>query len=267
MRPLEIVNMLVALFLATWLVACAPPRLATSLETAVPYPLPTERPFLSYPSGPPPPPTGAAPRLLPTLDPSRVTVQPTWTPIPGASPTPTMTPIVPLTPQPLDVVTPSPTWQTYRNTDLGFSFDYPSNWHIEGPTKLRQPPAPLGVTIAVWNYNIKAIQKTDKTADQLKIEINIAPDFGQYESIENWFAQSKQRDSAYPGVVYSPEKHITVSGLPALRWSVTAPTVPQGNDLTAFGYDTWLYVISGYPSTSKYRTVLDRLIASATVHN
>lgn len=81
---------------------------------------------------PPPPPTGTVIWSLPTPDPAQLENAPV-APLPPDHPTPE--PIIepettPLVFPSVNAVPPSGVYKTYTDPVVGFSFEYPDNWHI-----------------------------------------------------------------------------------------------------------------------------------------
>lgn len=187
-------------------------------------------------------PTGVVPPDVPTLEPTKEidSVVPTFAP--------------------LNVVVPSEEWITYEDLILGFSFEYPKNWHIDGPERMKKGNR---VSITVRNYD-DVMTKEDKTADQLKIDITALDLPDSISSLDDWVA--KYRDPNIVGldssVSLTPVENVEINGVPAVRWTQTAEMIPQGNLVVGFVKDKKLYVISGYPATSKYVSAFDRLIYS-----
>ncbi len=176
-------------------------------------------------------------------------------------PTRTPTPVLAAMPT-LDPVTPDTDWKTYTDPDFHFSFQYPSNWQVETPKGPRSPNAPEGMDITIRNYT-EVETKGDKTTDQLKIEVSLSP--MPSTTLEDWFAEQKGQAVSGSGITYMPEEHIIVNGVPAIRWMVKAPMVPQGNQLVALNKGIWHYQLSAYPATSKYISVFDRVVNSLEI--
>lgn len=219
---------------------------------------------IDFEEGPPPPgtPTGEPPPRLPTPDRTRLMRAPTGVvppDVPTLEPTKEIDSVVP-TFAPLNAVAPSGEWITYKDLNLGFSFDYPKNWHVDGPEKMNKGNR---VSITVRNYD-DVMTKEDKTVDQLKIDIEALDLPDSMSTLDDWV--TKYRDPNIVGlessVSLTPIEMLEVNGVPAVRWIQTAEMIPQGNIIVGFVKDNKLYVISGYPATSNYISTFDRLISS-----
>jgi hypothetical protein len=217
------------------------------------------------PTNPPPTP-GTLPPKRATFDISQLGKLPTRALAPGETPpstdprNPNVTYVAPTIPS-VNPVTPSDTWITYTDPNFGFSFQYPSNWHIDAPMKPLSPSLGGGIGITIQNYD-EVIQKGDKTPDQLKIEIGISPVPAQYTTLDDWVAQEKQATASEPDISYSSVEHLLVDNTSAIRWTVRAPMMPQGQIRVAFQKGQRLYTIDTYPATSKQLSALDRIVSS-----
>lgn len=219
---------------------------------------------IDFEQGPPPPgtPTGEPPPRLPIPDRTQLMRAPT-----GVVPAdvPTLEPIeeidsVPPTFAPLNAVAPSDKWVTYEDSNLGFSFEYPQNWVLDGPERMKKGNR---VSITVRNYD-DVMTKGDKTVEQLKIDISVLDLPEPMSNLNDWV--TKYRDPNVAGldaaVSLTPIENMNINGVPAVRWIQTAPMIPQGNIIVGFVKDKKLGVVSAYPATSKYVSALDRIISS-----
>ncbi len=219
---------------------------------------------ISFEEGPPPPgtPTGELPTRLPTLSREQLDELPTAVvppDVPTLEPTKDIDSVAP-TLAPIIGLAPGEEWVTYKDSSLGFSFEYPQNWHIDGPEKMNKGSR---VSITVRNYD-DVMTKADKTVDQLKIDIEARDLPDSMSNLDDWV--SKYRDPNIAGLESSfsltPIKNLEVNGVPGVRWVQTAEMIPQGNVIVGFVKGKKLYVLSAYPATSKYVSTFDRIIAS-----
>ncbi len=251
-------------------VGCAAPQRQGAAATANATPIQSPLPPYPPPSSPAPtatatvnpmqPPTGIPPAPLPTLDASRVTWVPTRTPVPGTA-TPTATTIVIPTQVPWTLVTPSAQWQTYSDPGFNFSFEYPANWYIDLPSGPHSPSLPEGTEITIRNFDNSVMRKGTPPSGYLAIQITLLPEFTQSGTIENWLAQQKQQVASMPEISYSPTEGLTVSNVPALRYTITAPMSPDGVIQVALGKGKWIYLISAYPANSPTIHIFHSVVA------
>lgn len=244
----------------------AAPGVTSVPSSLPPYPPPPSSPVPTWTPFAPLPPTGSPPAPLPTLDPSRVTWVPTRTPDPQATQTPTPKPFVMPTVS-WTIMTPSATWTTYREPDLGFSFQYPSDWLLEAPTTSRPPEqvATMGTGISLRNFIVGGVPKGNSVPpDAVTISIHAFRELEQYGTVENWITQRAQ---SAPGTTYSPSQQIKVGGIPALRWIATQQSNPI--DITSIvivlGKEKWIYKVDVWPATSTHISAFERLISTLQI--
>jgi hypothetical protein len=214
------------------------------------------------PTGPPAPPPSTPTRQPPTPTGPRPTPLPlpTLEPLP---PTPTWVPIVFPTEPPTNLVTPVGNWLTYRNLDIGFSFEYPANWQIQAPDQSCRPLNPTGTSIEVRNYNVNtAVEKGLLLPQMLRVRIGVGPYFAQYGTVDQWALQLRHDGTPSPDVSFSPIEHLSVSGLPAVRWTVKAPLAPEGSVEVLTGKGIWSFYITAYPASSQQLATFDRIVSS-----
>lgn len=220
---------------------------------------------IDYEQGPPPPPppTGTVIWSLPTPDPLQLENAPV-APLPPDHPTPELIiepETTPLVFPPVNAVPPSGEYKTYTDPVLGFSFEYPDNWHL-----LQSPSSELrngkGFVITIQNYDI-VDQKGDKTSEQLKIEFAVTAQ-DQFSSLEEWIDSSRKSIQAAsdPGYSLTSIERMEIAGVPAVRWTLTAPMSPQGAVVVGFRKDERTYILWTYPATSKYIASLDEIVSS-----
>jgi len=219
---------------------------------------------IDFEQGPPPPgtPTGELPTRLSTLSREQLDKLPTAVvppDVPTLEPTKDIDSVAP-TLAPINAVAPSDKWVTYNDPNLGFSFEYPQNWHIDGPERMNKGNQ---VSITVRNYD-DVMTKAGKTVDQLKIDIDARDLPDSMSNLDDWV--SKYRDPNIAGSESSfsltPIESLEVNGVPGVRWMQTAEMIPQGNIIVGFVKGKKLYVLSAYPAASKYVSAFDRIIAS-----
>ncbi len=190
---------------------------------------------------------------------------PTLKPLPATA---TWVPVVFPTEPPTNPVTPVADWITYRNLDVGFSFEYPANWHIEAPDQSCRPLTPTATGIEVRNYNVNtAVERGLLLPEMLRIRISISPSFEKYGTVDERAVRLRGEIRAPgfsypPSGSYSPTEHLTVSGLPAVRWTATAPMAPEGFVEVLIGKGIWFYYITAYPASSQQLATFDRIISS-----
>lgn len=93
-----------------------------------------------------------------------VTVKPTPTPIPLSTPTPTSLPLPTTLPSPTITINPKTGWHVYTNTQMGLSFEYPSDYDSDtGSTS----------DVNIVYLNNKQIPKPVQTKDTIQFPIEI----------------------------------------------------------------------------------------------
>jgi hypothetical protein len=217
-----------------------------------------------------PPPTGPIPPKAPTFDINQLYTLPTRALAPGETPpitdprNPKVTYVAP-TIAPLIILTPSTEWTTYRDPNLGFSFQYPSNWHIDAPAGLTPSEvAAKGTYIIIENYVVNGLTKGGVPEDALKIDIAITPEFAQYGNLDIWYSDflknSQDPDHPIPASQLPSVKHLVINNVPAIRW-----TGPLEGTHAALGKGKWLYVITAYPTNSRYLSTFDQIISTIQI--
>lgn len=162
-------------------------------------------------------------------------------------------------------VEPSERHVRYQDPNLGFSFEYPANWYLEGDSpKTAVQMAMYGAFATVRSYVVIGMVKGGGVPERaFKMEVTVSSHFAQYGTIENWFKHHAGNlgirpetalESAFPNL-----ERFQVDGVPAIRLRTKNF---DGGDLVAFGSGDWLYVIAAYPGTSVYISTFDEIIAT-----
>jgi|GEM_PF-5497303 hypothetical protein len=220
---------------------------------------------IDFEEGPPPPgtPTGEMPTPLPTLSKDQLHKAPTaeYPPdVPTLEPTQDIGAVA-ATLEPVVANAPSDKWVTYTDPNFGFSFQYPSNWYVEAPEKSKNEIK--RVSIVVRNY-VEGARKGDKTTEQLKIDIDVDPLPDSTPNLETWAAQLRDPKTIGPesNFTLNPVENIQIDGMPAVRWTETAEMIPQGSIIVGVIKEGRIYVLTGYPATSKYLATFDQILSS-----
>ncbi len=210
-----------------------------------------------------PPPTGPLPPKRATFDINQLYTVPTRALAPGETPlstnaiNPNSTYVVPTFP-PLNPLAPDAKWATYHDPNLGLSFQYPSNWHID--VIINGPPGPEYTDITIRNYDLVLTKGNSFTPDLMKIEIQASPDFAQYGTLDLWYLHYLQSlrdpDNLASNPSFPDLQHMNINNVPAIRWT------DIGARAVVLGKGKWLYSIAAYPDYSRFSVVFDRFLST-----
>ncbi|MFN8491038.1 MAG: hypothetical protein U0350_25815 [Caldilineaceae bacterium] len=149
---------------------------------------------------------------------------------------------------------PSDTWTTYKDPNLGFSFDYPSNWVISEPDGKFSPTNP-DYRLAIENFDPN---KPVKNANgHLKIEIMVMQKPASFTSPDQWVHSSFHPETKFDEVEPLHSKAGDIQ-----RWNVNGPTLVDGASIMVLEVGEKIYVISYAPQTSKYMDAVEKILTS-----
>lgn len=180
--------------------------------------------------------------------------------LPTLEPTVEVDSVAPTLP-PLNIVTPASETRTYTDPVLGFSVEYPSNFSVEEP--ILPESRGTGASHVTFRNFDNVIQKGLISPDQLRIDISITT-LDRFSNLEEWTAVNRDTSTDPPdsGISQTPIEYLKVAGVPAVRWTTTAPTIPEGSTVVGLMKDGRIIMINGFPATSKYLDVFEQFVAS-----
>ncbi len=226
---------------------------------------------VDFEQGPPPPgtPTGELATPLPTLSKDELHTVPTaeYPPdVPTLEPTKDIEAVAP-TLAPVISIAPDGEWSTYIDPNLGFSLQYPSNWHITAPESMTPDYiSSKGTFVTIESYTVQGDTKGGVPQDALKVELHVVPEFGKYETIAAWFGDYQKRESSSanddPTYSLSDVRYSTLQSLQIVQWTQQGAGEPAGGLYAAVGQGKWLYFFSAYPATSAHGEAFSRILES-----
>ncbi len=174
-------------------------------------------------------------------------------------PTPTLIP----EPTSLDLRTPSMTWSTYNDPYLGFSFDYPSNWHLDLSEVCDASVPCVEEMMDVRNFEWTAFAYKNHSPQMLQLRVIASPELARCGSVNNWLQESRQLAAKDSGVQFSTPQKMSVNGIAALRFT-WGRGMPEWIEV-ALGKGKWLYQVWASPPNSIHISTFDRLVDSFRV--
>jgi hypothetical protein len=154
-------------------------------------------------------------------------------------------------------LTPATTWTTYTDPNVGFSFQYPSNWFFQGSAWTQSRPSPNGYGVTIRNYDDKIlVARNTHIPEELKIELGILTGLSNCAGLDDWIARSPQ--------VHDTRAHdlrtVTIAARPGRRWTAKGALLGDGVLVAAVGQGDRLYLIYGYAANTRYTSVFDHVV-------
>lgn len=158
----------------------------------------------------------------------------------------------------------------WQDPNLGFSFQYPSNWLVHTPSNQTSTDVVRkGTYISIESYGVKGNTKGNVPKNAVKINIEVNPSFAKYESIDRWFSvyQKSQVSSGNGDSTFSMSeaKHSVVANIDMIRWTQQGSGEPGGGIYGAFGKDNWLYFVAAYPGNTEYTDIVEKIFSSFNI--